>query len=196
MAADVGPRERLVDAASTLMHERGYEAIGVAELCAAADVRKGSFYHFFDSKRSLALAMLERDWQRTRTTVFAATLEDPELTAVEALQRYGDTLADRLAAGDDDLVRGCRFGNFAVELSTRDELIRGRVATVLAEMVEIVAAAIRRDVDAGRLRADLDVEQIAVELIAHMEGLMVLAKANRDPDALRGLGRTARALLR
>lgn len=177
------------------MHERGYEAIGVAELCAVADVRKGSFYHFFDSKRSLALEMLDRDWQRTRSTLFAATLEDPGATAVEAIQRYGDALADRLAAGGDGVVRGCRFGNLAVELSTRDEAIRTRVAGVLAEMAEIVAAAIRRDVAAGRLRPDLDPEALARDVIAHMEGLMVVAKAERDPDVLRGLGRAARALL-
>lgn len=178
------------------MHERGYEAVGVAELCARADVRKGSFYHFFDSKRSLALEMLDRDWQRTRSTLFAATLEDPTATAVEAIERYGDALADRLASGRDGVVRGCRFGNLAVELSTRDETIRTRVAAVLAEMVEIVAAAIRRDVAAGRLRAELDPEALAADVIAHMEGLMVIAKANRDPDVLRNLGRTARALIR
>jgi TetR/AcrR family transcriptional repressor of nem operon len=196
VAADVGPRERLVDAASTLMHERGYEAIGVAELCAAADVRKGSFYHFFDSKRALALEMVDRDWERTRSTLFAAILDDPGSSAVEAIGRYGDALADRLAAGHDGVVRGCRFGNLAVELSTRDEAIRTRVAGVLAEMVEVVAAAIRRDVAAGRLRADVDPETLAADVIAHMEGLMVIAKADRDPDVLRSLGRVARALIR
>ena len=45
---DTSTRQRLLDAADVLMHERGYEAVGVAELCNAADAKKGSFYFFFD----------------------------------------------------------------------------------------------------------------------------------------------------
>ncbi|MEM8925954.1 MAG: helix-turn-helix domain-containing protein [Actinomycetota bacterium] len=37
-------RVRLLDAADRLMYERGYEAVGVAELCRVAEVKKGSFY--------------------------------------------------------------------------------------------------------------------------------------------------------
>ncbi|MFD6676979.1 TetR/AcrR family transcriptional regulator [Rhodococcus zopfii] len=39
-------RERLLAASGDLMHQLGYAAIGVAEICARAGVRKGSFYHF------------------------------------------------------------------------------------------------------------------------------------------------------
>ena len=40
-----------MDAACELMHNRGYGSIGVAEICARADVRKGSFYHFSSPNR-------------------------------------------------------------------------------------------------------------------------------------------------
>ncbi|HCU50381.1 MAG TPA: TetR family transcriptional regulator, partial [Micromonosporaceae bacterium] len=41
-------RERILAAACELMLSRGYGSIGVAEICARADVKKGSFYHFFE----------------------------------------------------------------------------------------------------------------------------------------------------
>ena len=63
-------RERLLDAADALMYERGYEAVSVADLCAAADARKGSFYHWWPSKRDLALAMLDRAWERNCERLF------------------------------------------------------------------------------------------------------------------------------
>jgi TetR/AcrR family transcriptional repressor of nem operon len=193
----VDARERLLDAAGSLMHERGYEAVGVAEICAQAGVKKGSFYHFFPSKQGLALEVIDQTWSTTRAILFAETFDVADLAAVDAIEVYGRRLAERLRTGADATgqVNGCRFGNFAVELSTRDEVIRTRVAAVLQEMTAVVAGALRRDIEAGRLRHDLDVDAVAAAVIAHMEGLMVIAKANRDPDVLAGLGATARCLV-
>ena len=39
-------RERLLEAADAMMYARGYEAVSVADLCEAADARKGRFYHW------------------------------------------------------------------------------------------------------------------------------------------------------
>ncbi len=190
---------RLLDAADRLMYERGYEAVGVAELCAEADVKKGSFYYFYESKHALALAMLDRAWDRAQRVLFAP-LADPDLGTIEAIGGYGERLAamlrDRAGGDGEPIVGGCRFGNFAVELSTRDPEIRARVEEILDEMVELVAAAIRRGVASGELHADLDVDRAAGDVIAHMEGLMVMAKAHRDPDVLTRLGAVAPALLR
>ncbi|HTO08336.1 MAG TPA: helix-turn-helix domain-containing protein, partial [Myxococcota bacterium] len=59
-------RERLIDEASRLFHARSYESVGVQELCDAAEVNKGSFYHFFPSKEDLAAAVIDAQWEATR----------------------------------------------------------------------------------------------------------------------------------
>jgi TetR/AcrR family transcriptional regulator, transcriptional repressor for nem operon len=189
--------ERLLEAASRLMHERGYEAVGVAELCQQAGIKRGSFYFHFESKQALALAMLDRSWERTAATLFAASIDDEALGPIEALSRHGNLLADHLAAlqRDRGVVPGCRFGNFAVELSTSDDVIRARVAAILDDMTARVARAVRRGIERGEVPADLDVDRAAARIVAHLEGLMVLAKAHRDPDALRELGPAAAVLL-
>lgn len=194
---DVGPRDRLLDAADLLMVQRGYEAVGVAELCRTADVQKGSFYHFFDSKRSLALEMLDRAWARTRDELYGAAFGSPERSALDAFDHFGHLLADNLAAvrGRCDAVVGCRVGNFAVELSTTDDVVRARVAAILDEMTAAVAEVIERAAARGELASDLDPAAAATGIVAHMEGLMVLAKARRDPDLVRGLGAAARRLV-
>lgn len=51
-------RQRLIDSATELFHVRSYGGVSVEALCRHADVRKGSFYHFFPSKRDLALAAI------------------------------------------------------------------------------------------------------------------------------------------
>jgi TetR/AcrR family transcriptional repressor of nem operon len=47
--------QRILEAGTALFQQRAYASIGVAEICAAAGVPKGSFYHFFPSKQALAL---------------------------------------------------------------------------------------------------------------------------------------------
>src|ERR1044071_3630635 len=55
--------ERLKTAASDLMWEESYGAVTIDDICKRADVKKGSFYYFFDSKAALAVAALEKMWR-------------------------------------------------------------------------------------------------------------------------------------
>ena len=190
-------RERLLDAASELMYAHGYEAVSVADLCEAAGARKGSFYHWWPSKRDLTLAMLDRAWEQNRRRIFDPIFGS-DRPVVERFARYGDFLADNLKAVKKagGHVVGCRFGNFAVELATRDEAVRRRVAEAFARIAGVFEAAIREGQASGELPADLDAAEAARALLAQMEGLMVLAKAANDPEVLRGVGRAAARLLR
>lgn len=73
-------RARLIDAARSLVRQRGFAATSVDDLCAAAGVTKGAFFHHFASKEALGVALVE-DWTVTTGAMFAAhpynTLPDP-----------------------------------------------------------------------------------------------------------------------
>lgn len=53
-------RERLYESAQRLMIEKGYPATSIDEICTAAGVTKGSFFHYFGSKDQLGRELLER----------------------------------------------------------------------------------------------------------------------------------------
>jgi TetR/AcrR family transcriptional repressor of nem operon len=91
-------------------------------------------------------------------------------------------------------MHGCRFGNFAAELSTRDPQLCAKVAGVFAEMRTYFAAAIADAVRAGDV-APVDVGDAALGLLAHMEGLLLVAKTANDPTPIRRFASDARALL-
>ncbi|MEM9203905.1 MAG: TetR family transcriptional regulator [Actinomycetota bacterium] len=194
---DIDPKQRLLTAAHRLMYARSYEAVGVAELCREAGVQKGSFYHFFASKQDLAIEMLDASWRRTRRAVFATAFGDDARTAAESIAHYGELLADHLRVGRDEVgvIAGCRFGNFAVELSAHDDGVRAKIEEIFAEMASIIEAAIATGKAAGNVRADLDPTQAAADILAVMEGLMVMAKAQQDPAPLGRLGRLAELVL-
>ena len=58
-------RNRLLEGADRLFRDQGFAAVGVAQLCAAAGVNKGSFYHFFPSKQALLLEVVAAAWDET-----------------------------------------------------------------------------------------------------------------------------------
>jgi TetR/AcrR family transcriptional regulator, transcriptional repressor for nem operon len=73
-------RARLIDAARSLVRHRGFAATSVDDLCAAAGVTKGAFFHHFPSKEALGVALID-DWTEMTGAMFAQhpynTLPDP-----------------------------------------------------------------------------------------------------------------------
>ena len=74
-------------------------------------------------------------------------------------------------------VAGCRYGNFAVELLTRDPIIRKKVAATIQKIAAYFEQAIRDGIQAGKLAGDVDAEGRATAILSLMEGHMVLAIA-------------------
>ncbi|MFO1203447.1 MAG: TetR/AcrR family transcriptional regulator [Tabrizicola sp.] len=64
-------RARLIEAARSLVRHRGFAATSVDDLCAAAGVTKGAFFHHFASKEALGVALID-DWTAMTGAMFAS----------------------------------------------------------------------------------------------------------------------------
>jgi len=169
-------RERIVTTAARLFLERSYQAVGVDELCQAADVRKGSFYHFFSSKSELAKAVID-----LHAAVFARRLKGaPAATPAQKLHAIPDAIGTIQTALEAQFGRavGCPFGNFAAELSTTDDDLRAHLAEVLGAMERHLGEVCHDAADAGVLRDGTDPDRLAHALLAQYEGIILLAKVN------------------
>jgi TetR/AcrR family transcriptional repressor of nem operon len=187
----MGPRgdtkERLIASAIDLMHGRSYANVGVQELCNQAGVKKGSFYHFFPSKRDLTLAALDQECERLRRDLWARafSIDLPPLKRIERYLElyYQSQRADWEATGT---VRGCPFGNLALELATQDELIRERINLIFQESVNNLEKVLSEAVAVGDL-PQLDIRRTAQAILAFMEGIILVAKSKNDPEVIREL---------
>jgi TetR/AcrR family transcriptional repressor of nem operon len=177
-------RERLIGSAAELWHARSYADVGVSEICEHAGVQKGSFYHFFASKRDLALAVIDDNWERTGIGMMAPILTGPAppLERFALLFEHGmkEQLELKEATG---ATVGCSFGNLAVELSTVDDVLRDRLCRLFDDWADLFRRALDDAVAAGDL-PEIDTSQAARALLAFIEGLGVLIKANDDPHAV------------
>jgi len=69
-AYPISAREKLLNAALNLLRAKGYSATTVDDLCTAAGVTKGAFFHHFESKEALAVAAA-RHWSEVTGALFA-----------------------------------------------------------------------------------------------------------------------------
>ena len=175
-------REKLLDAAQRLMLAKGYPATTVDEICAAARLTKGSFFHYFESKEDLGKALLNRDdssGQRMGRDALLARKRDP----LERVYDYLDFAARRYQSPPGR--NGCLLGNFAQELSDTHPAIRA----LCAERFDEWAATFKRALDEAKMthrpRAALDTRSLAEHFIAVLEGSLILGKAHRDMRIVR-----------
>ena len=185
-------RERIVEAACDLFHQRGYRAVGVQEICAAAGVQKGSFYHFFRSKQELALAMLDAVWERIQEEAFAPAF-GTDLAPLERIERYIETIPEyfgeiRTSAG---ALCGCPFGNMALEMSTHDEPIRRKLDDIYRAWAGYLEAALDEAIERGDL-PPTDTKAAAESVVAYMSGVALLAKTR---NSMEGTGRLREQIL-
>lgn len=91
MVTAASRRSKLIEAARTLFHRHGYEAVSVYDIAAAAGMKQGHAYYYFKTKQELALAVLE-DWRVTSAALFTklGSAKDPQ----RQIMRFLDHAAD------------------------------------------------------------------------------------------------------
>ena len=175
-------REKLIETGSHLFYTRGYNSVGVQEICEAAGINKGSFYHFFPSKKDLVLAIIqshERYILDHLHEVFSR-----EGTVNEKFQRFFDSIFKRacqIKEACGGVFPGCPVGNLALELTTLDEEIQQRVRRCFRKIESLFANTIREGKGRGECQG-VDPEATARALVAYFQGMTLLAKTENSPE--------------
>lgn len=187
-------RERILHTARELFHARSYADVGIKEICDSAQVQKGSFYHFFPSKRDLAMAVIDdmaEDWAHG----FVAEAFDRNLPPLERLDYMIDAAYywQKAAKDLEGRMPGCLFGNLALEISTRDEVLRAKLNAVFDKAGARFREALEEAMELGQIEP-LDAHATAQAMLAYLEGMILLAKTRNDPEVIRELGPAIKTL--
>ncbi|RDH92423.1 MAG: TetR/AcrR family transcriptional regulator [endosymbiont of Seepiophila jonesi] len=187
-------RTRILSTARELFHGRSYADVGIKEICDLAKVQKGSFYHFFPSKQDLAMAVIDDmadDWAHG----FVAEAFDQNLPPLERLDYMIDAAYywQKAAKDIEGRMPGCLFGNLALEISTRDDVLRAKLNAVFDKASRRFHEALDQAVELGEI-PPLDSEATAAAMLAFLEGIILLAKTRNDPEVIRDLGPAIKTL--
>ena len=138
-------RARLLDAALKEFAIRGYDATSVGDICSAADVSKGAFYHHFESKQALFLSLMS-SWLQA---IDDGLSELYKPTVPETLLAMTDILPDILTAASDQLPR---FLEFWLQAS-RDEKVWDATIVPYRHFREYFTKLIEQGTEEGSLQS-------------------------------------------
>ena len=161
-------REKILDTAFDMFYTKGYQGTGISEILKEANIHKGSLYHFFKSKKELALAVID---ERLKSNL---------QKKYEPLRTSQNPLDDLFVIFEDtkefDFKRGCALSNLVQEMSSLDkdfELKLQEVYNALFEWVKLVLddANVKNQIKAN------DSFALAHLIVATVEGGIMASKA-------------------
>jgi AcrR family transcriptional regulator len=161
-------RRQILDGARASFARHGYEGATVRVLEEEIGLSRGAIFHHYPDKEALFMALAAEDAQATLDTV--------------AEHGLVQVMRDMVAAPDAG-----RLGT-QLEIARRlrtDAAFRQAWAPRLAELGIAVRSRLRRQRDAGLLRADVDIDVVAAYLELTMEGLIAHLAAQGSTDQLR-----------
>jgi TetR/AcrR family transcriptional regulator, transcriptional repressor for nem operon len=171
-------KEKLITDGLRLVHERGFGASSVRDITQAAGVPQGSFTNHFASKEAFGLEILER-YRAMMGNGVRATLRNDRLPPLRRLRAWIDWQLELLR--EDDMRRGCLFGNLSAEASEVSEAIRSRLASVFREDQASVAYCLEAAIEAREVAPRADVQTLAGFIVSSLQGAYLVAKAQRSP---------------
>jgi len=168
-------REKLIGAAQALMLSKGYPATTVDEICAEAGVSKGSFYHFFETKEDLGLAVLEAFHVRNAGLIAAG----PQARVADPTERALALLDHLIKSAGEMWGGGCLLGSFALDLADTNPAIREAVSDRFRQIASGLSEGMAPLAHGGAQRTP-GAEALAEQFIVVVEGALVLARAHKD----------------
>jgi TetR/AcrR family transcriptional repressor of nem operon len=172
-------RQKLLDAALRVVREKGYASTSVDDLCRAAGVTKGAFFHHFATKDELAVAAA--DYWSEMTGGFFATApyhqhEDPLDRVLGYIEFRKQILQGRVA----DFT--CLVGTMVQEAYDSHPAIRDACDRSISSHAEKVEADIAEAMARYGIRADWTAKSLALHTQAVLQGAFILAKAKGGPE--------------
>jgi len=169
-------RNFIIEKTAEIFNRKGYAGTSMSDITEATGLTKGSIYGNFENKEEVALAVFEYNRSLVFNTV-QAQLEKAE-TYFEKLMVYGRVYRDVIAnVGDRG---GCPILNTAVEADDTNVPLRLSAAKALFSWKKNIVGMIEKGTEAGEFRQGVNAEQMAVSIIALIEGGVMLSKVTND----------------
>jgi TetR/AcrR family transcriptional repressor of nem operon len=168
------PRAKLLDAALSLIREKGYSSTSVDQLCAQAGVTKGAFFHYFKSKDALAVAAANH-WSKITAAFFEAAPYHKHTDPLDRVLGYLDFRKAILTGAIAEFT--CLAGTMVQEIYGTNPGIReaceASISGHAAKVEEDIAEAVKH----YRIHAPWTAESLALHTQAVLQGAFILAKA-------------------
>jgi TetR/AcrR family transcriptional regulator, transcriptional repressor for nem operon len=176
-------KTKLLDAALTVIRAKGYAATRVEDICEAAGLTKGSFFHHFKSKEEFAIAAAEH-WSAVTGGLFAAAPYHDHADPGDRLLAYAEFRKGLLQGELPEFT--CFAGTMVQEVYATHPTIRDACGASIAGHAATLVADIEATRQQSGVAGDWSAESLALFAQAVLQGAFILAKAKQDPEVAAG----------
>jgi len=173
-------KTRVLDAALHVIRAKGYSATRVEDICEAASLTKGSFFHHFDSKEELALAAADY-WIEGTGAFFASAPFHAPADPVDRLLAYVDFRKSLLQGELPDFT--CLVGTMVQEVYDTHPELREACNRSKREHAATLVPDIEEALRQRGMKPDWTAESLALSMQAAIQGAFILAKAKHNREA-------------
>lgn len=165
-------RQKLIDSTFEEVFSHGYQGAALADILKNAGVHKGSMYHYFSSKKEMALAAIQEK--------ISAKFFDRYGKILELKSGYLDELAKGIIDPKlRDFNRGCPIANIVQEMSNLDEDFNLTMKAIYKEFRDNIKRILDKAVEAKEMK-ECNTEKLALFITAGLEGAILAAKASGE----------------
>lgn len=184
-------KQHILSVGYELVVNKGFTAVGLSQLLKAADVPKGSFYHYFKSKEQFGEALIEAYFQ-TYISRVDTLFSDPALNSNEKLIGYFSRWLD--VENGVCNANKCLVVKLSAEVADLSESMRLKLAKGAQQIIDQLAACIQLGMDDGSINAS-DADTLAKQLYQQWLGASLLNKLVQDCSHLEHCLDVTKALL-
>jgi len=173
-------KTRILNAALRVIRAKGYTATRIEDVCEAAGLTKGSFFHHFSTKEELAIAAADY-WNEITTELFASAPYHEPQDPIDRILAYVDF---RKALLQGDLPEfTCLLGTMTQEVYDTHPLIREACERSISGHAATLVPDIQAAIDQTGMHPDWTAESLALFTQAAIQGAFILAKAKHGLQA-------------
>ncbi len=163
-------RQKLIDATFEEVFSNGYQGAALSDILAKAGVHKGSMYHYFASKKEMAIAAIKEKMSMRFSTLY----ENITKTDMPYLPKLFAVMLD---ATRRDFERGCPLGNLVQEMSNLDNDFNLILREIYADFRATLKHIFDATIEAGEMK-ECDTSKLALFCVSSLEGAILSAKAS------------------
>ncbi|UFH53754.1 TetR/AcrR family transcriptional regulator [Spirosoma sp. KNUC1025] len=195
MKSDLSKAERtrqyIIETTAGIFNTKGYAGTSLSDLTEATGLTKGSIYGNFGGKEEVALACFDYNLSRINQTVEQRLAQ--ETTFQQKLLVYAKIYHS--FSGMPFPEGGCPILNTAIDADDTNNLLKDKAAKAILAWKKRLIDLIRSGVEAGEFKTDVMPEQMALSMIALIEGGIMIAKVTNNLASLAKVLKTVELLI-
>jgi TetR/AcrR family transcriptional regulator, transcriptional repressor for nem operon len=176
-------RSRVLEQSMNLFWKNGYSNTSMQQLGEQMNMRPGSLYATFKSKRELFLQALDLYFEKSSALLMSRLKNDE--SALQGVHQYFSALIENVL--DDSAIKGCLMINTATELASQDEEIRQRLQTMFDSHQHQFYLILLKAQQNGELAADKNAQSLAAFLLMGVRGIRLYSQTGVTREQLQSL---------